>query len=345
VSLRPYRSGLALTGGFVLLDLLWLALLPVLQISYGSLPADLLLFGCARGGLWAVWAAWLALRQRVTGRGQANRAAWPLAAANLALLALALYAYYAEAPRLSVTRIELPAPGLTRPLRIIQLSDLHVEYTSRREQALPGLVASLQPDLIVLTGDYINKLYANDPRTRDDLRALLAQLRAPLGVYAVNGNVETPLQMHRLLDGLDVQILNNQIARVPDVGGHFVIAGLDLVKYSPDQRALKRLMSDVRPDDFSLLLYHKPELAYAARDQGVDLFLTGHTHGGQVRLPFYGAILTNSRLGKTYEMGLYQVGATAMFVSRGLGMGGRYSPRVRFLCPPEVAVIDLLPAP
>ena len=75
---------------------------------------------------------------------------------------------------------------------------------------------------------------------------------------------------------------------------------------------------------------------------GVDLQLSGHTHGGQVRLPLYGALLTLSAMGKRFEAGLYRLGEMALYVNRGLGMEGGAAPRVRFLCRPEITVFDLL---
>jgi predicted MPP superfamily phosphohydrolase len=339
----PFRTGLWISLVFVVLDLTWLSLLPVFQISYGNVPVTLTEFGIMRGGLYGLWFIVFAGRSWAEQKGPRRGANWLLTGANLLVLALGLYGFYIEPSQLTVSRIEVQVPGLTRPARIVQLSDIHVERTSVRERAIPALVASLNPDMLVLTGDYISKLYPNDAQTREDLRSLVAQLHAPLGIYAVNGNVETPAKMRQLLDGVGIHILANQIVRVPELGDHFVIVGVNLVKYSPDQRALTALMRQVQPDDFSMLLYHKPEIAYKARDLGVDLFLTGHTHGGQVRLPFYGAIYTNSRLGKAYEMGRYQLDQMTMFVSRGIGMGGTIAPRVRFLCPPEVVVIDLVP--
>jgi hypothetical protein len=228
---------------------------------------------------------------------------------------------------------------------MVQLSDIHVERTTRRELAIPGLVESLHPDLIVLTGDYLNESFMNDPKAWLDLRVLLSSLRAPLGIYAVNGNVETPSEMDDMLSGMEIQTLKDQALRVPELGDHFVILGLNYTNLTSDQGNLTRLMQAVRPGDFSLLLYHKPDLAYAARDLRINLYLAGHTHGGQVRLPFYGALFANSRYGKTFEMGLYHLNQTTLFVSRGLGMVGGDGPRVRILCPPEVVVIDLVPAP
>ena len=92
---------------------------------------------------------------------------------------------------------------------------------------------------------------------------------------------------------------------------------------------------------FTLLLYHSPDLMPQAACSGVDLFLAGHTHGGQIRFPLVGAVVTSSRYWKRYEMGLYAEGNTQLYVSRGIGMEGLGAPRARFFCPPEIALFEL----
>jgi hypothetical protein len=79
-----------------------------------------------------------------------------------------------------------------------------------------------------------------------------------------------------------------------------------------------------------------------AADHGIDLYLCGHTHGGQIRLPVIGAILTSSQLGKRYEMGHYHEGQTHMYVSRGVGLEGLSAPRIRFMAPPEITLVTLV---
>jgi hypothetical protein len=86
-----------------------------------------------------------------------------------------------------------------------------------------------------------------------------------------------------------------------------------------------------------------PDLLPEAAALGIDLVLSGHTHGGQWRLPGFGALLTNSRYGKRYEAGHYVQAGTHLYVSRGLGMEGFGTPRARFFCPPEVVALTLLP--
>jgi hypothetical protein len=89
------------------------------------------------------------------------------------------------------------------------------------------------------------------------------------------------------------------------------------------------------------LLYHTPDLMPHAARLGVTLYLAGHTHGGQLRLPIYGAMATSSRWGKRYEMGRYQEHKTILYVNRGIGMEGLGAPRARFLAPPEVVLWEL----
>ena len=100
-------------------------------------------------------------------------------------------------------------------------------------------------------------------------------------------------------------------------------------------------MHTVPPNAPTVLLYHTPDLIEVAAAEGVDLYLAGHTHGGQIRLPWYGALVTASRYGKRFEAGYYQVGPTQLYVSRGLGFEGLGAPRARFLCPPEIVELEV----
>jgi predicted MPP superfamily phosphohydrolase len=108
-----------------------------------------------------------------------------------------------------------------------------------------------------------------------------------------------------------------------------------------DVARLAQAMTDVPADGFTILLYHSPDLIREAAAHQVDLYLGGHTHGGQLRLPIYGAIITNSLYGKKYEAGLFREGETTMVISRGIGFEGGGMPRARFLCRPEIVSIEL----
>jgi predicted MPP superfamily phosphohydrolase len=104
---------------------------------------------------------------------------------------------------------------------------------------------------------------------------------------------------------------------------------------------LQNLMEKNKSDNLHILLYHSPDLAPLACQKGIDLQLSGHTHGGQVRLPFYGAIFAGSLYGKRFESGRYQLADMTLYVTRGIGMEGAAAPRVRFLCPPEISVWEI----
>jgi uncharacterized protein len=102
-------------------------------------------------------------------------------------------------------------------------------------------------------------------------------------------------------------------------------------------------MKEVPPDAYSIFVYHYPDEIYAVAGK-VDLYCAGHTHGGQVALPLYGALLTLSRFGKRFEAGLYEVDGTQLYVNRGIGMEGSGAPRVRFFARPEITVYEIGPS-
>jgi predicted MPP superfamily phosphohydrolase len=324
---------------FALADWALLATLPRRGISFGPVQPPWL-------GL--VVARWVLALVAVPFASR-----WPLPAFTVQILlqtliwALAAYGTLLEPFRLRVTRLELNSAKLAnpgRPLRIVQLSDLHVERLTRRERALPALVAGLSPDLIVLTGDFLSTSYNEDGRALVALRELLGQLYAPGGIYAVWGTVEVddPHLLQPVLAGLGVTILNDRAAEVEVHGQRLWLMGL-YPSGDPEAEApiLRELLAAGPTEAFTLLLYHAPDLMPQASKLGVDLMLAGHTHGGQWRLPGFGAILTGSRYWKRYEAGHYVERNTHLYVSRGLGLEGFGAPRARFFCPPEVVMVTL----
>ena len=239
-------------------------------------------------------------------------------------------------------------PSEAHPLRLLHLSDLHVERLTKREANLLELIKQAQPDIIVITGDYLNLSYIDDPAARTEVRKVLANLSAPYGVYATLGSppVDPRETTPSLFAGLNIQLLRDELAIItlPD-GRRLSLLGIDCEhNLEADAAVLKRLIALTPPDAPCVMLYHSPELMLQALAYPIDLYLCGHTHGGQIRLPFYGAILTSSALGKRYEMGLYTEQGTTMYISRGIGLEGLCAPRMRLLCKPEVILWTLLGA-
>ncbi|MFZ6028440.1 MAG: metallophosphoesterase [Chloroflexota bacterium] len=339
---------------FSLLDALLLLALPWLKLSFGAV--GLPLFIAIIGRLAVTLIANLVHRWHLkTGLGS-----W--LALNALMSAVIGYGLYVEPFALGVTALELRAPSLrggpvhpeAATVRIVHLTDLHIERITRREREMLAQVAELEPDLLLLTGDYLNLDYLDDPQARQDARAVLAELASlpvPYGIYAVNGTVDTPQIMAELFDGLDIHVLDDAVATVklcqpgecPAAAAISIIGISDRHNQAAAATALDTLAAGMPTDSTRVLLYHTPDLIETAAQNGIALYLAGHTHGGQVRLPGYGALVTFSAYGKQYEMGRYQVSDTTLYVSRGLGMEGFGMPRARFLCPPEIVLIALKP--
>lgn len=350
--LRLAAAAVSLT--VILVDGLALALLPRMQRSFGPVTPPLLALACVRTALTFVagllWASQLSL-VILTG-------------IQLAIAAASVYATWIEPFRIGVTRADLRSPKLNAeaPLRLLHITDLHVERITRRERRLLDLVERLDPDIVVLTGDYLNLSSVRDPQAQEEARALLSGLcdRARGPVYAVTGSPPVDLAevVPSVFEDLPITWLLDEIVEL-NINGHVVrLAGLRCLGVtshsapttygsswsgdrSGDSSRLRRLLQGRCEETFTLLLYHSPDLMPEALELGVDLYLCGHTHGGQIRLPLFGALVTSSDFWKRYEMGRYEENGTTLYVSRGLGMEGVGAPRARFLAPPEIVLWTL----
>jgi predicted MPP superfamily phosphohydrolase len=257
-----------------------------------------------------------------------------LSAAGLALA----WARFVEPFRLTVTRVRVETPrrdARARPLRVVHLTDLQCDPRPRLEERLPEAVAAQRPDVIVFTGDAVNSA-AGVPV----FRRCLERLAAIAPTFAVTGNWEIwNVPGVDPYGGTGATLLDGA-ARVRLEGGDLWVAG---VGADGADRAGTALEGVGTADAPLLFLHHYPDPEVVPPDwrARVDLMLAGHVHGGQVCVPFYGAVLTLARHGKRYEHGLYEVGPMRLFVSRGIGMEGK-APRLRFASPPEIAVIELV---
>jgi len=365
----PVRPGIPLPIAallFSLSDGALLCALPRLRLSFAS-GADLLVPLLATVFfrvvlLWGLAAARLAAQTGLLVRSRLGRAsAHPSAqvrmpsmtrtflAINLAFSVVQIDAYVVEPQLVQTTERSLAFDSLNPdapPVRVVHLTDVHIERYSYREAAIVRKVNALHPDIIVLTGDYINLSRLNDPTSAAHVRRFLSQLEAPYGVYAVRGTVEPSLEsMAWLVQGTDVNWLEQEAETIDVRGQQVTLVGvacshdLELDAARLDQ-ALNGL-PQASTDTFTLLLYHSPDLILEAADRKIDLYLSGHTHGGQIRLPLLGPIVTGSEYGRKYVAGLFQEGDTLMYNSRGLGLEGSAMPRARFLCPPEIVNIEL----
>ncbi|MEJ2209854.1 MAG: hypothetical protein P8129_12550 [Anaerolineae bacterium] len=292
---------------FGLSDALLLRALPWLRISFGPVAGlSLLLSLLVRLGL-LLMAIVVLLLYRVARRGRTRLAGLltVFVAVNLGFSLLQVYAYAAEPLWIETTELTVTSGDLDAmapPLHVVQLTDLHLERCH-----------------------------------------LVAQLRAPYGIYAVRGSVEfRPEWMASLIEGTDITWLEQESRTIEIRGQRLTLVGVACShEMAIDTARLSAAMEAVPAQGFTLLLFHSPDLILDAAEQGVDLYLAGHTHGGQVILPFYGPVITFSHTGREYAAGRFQVGDTTMYVSRGLGFGGGDLPRVRFLARPEIVSLSL----
>jgi predicted MPP superfamily phosphohydrolase len=267
--------------------------------------------------------------------------------ANGAMVLWMVDAFLVEPLMVEMTELTLAFEELDpaeRPVRIVHLTDTHIERIGVREERVIEEVNEQDPDLIVLTGDYLNTSYLSDPTAAEHWRRMIGQLEAPYGIYATRGSVEpSPASMVQLLEGTRVVWLEQEAVQVPVRGETVTLVGVACShNMTIDSARLAEALRGVSESDLTVLLYHSPDLIPEAAEHGVDLVLGGHTHGGQIRLPFYGAVIAASAFGTKYAAGLYQEGGTQMVISRGLGFEGGIFPRARFLCRPEIVSIDLV---
>src|SRR5450759_108405 len=253
---------------------------------------------------------------------------------------LVLYGFWIEPHRIRVTRVSFISPKLPagQSFSVLHLGDLHLERITARERQLSSLIAELKPDLILFSGDFINLSYLRDPQAWREVREVIQDWQTPHGAYVVTGSPAVDLDdvMPTLLDGLPIHWLKNDKVTLDINGLPVNLFGLSC-SHKPfvDGPQLKALAAN-REANFSILLYHSPDLAPITAQTGIDLQLSGHTHGGQVRLPLIGALFTGSLYGKAFEAGRMQLDQLTLYITRGIGMEGAAAPRVRFLCPPEI---------
>jgi predicted MPP superfamily phosphohydrolase len=258
-----------------------------------------------------------------------------LAAYSTALFGSAciFYGAFIEPWWIEVTRLRLRSAKIAQPVRLAVLSDIHSEATPRLEPRLPDLVRRERPDVIVFLGDALN-----DRRGLPIFQECMRRLAEIAPIYAVEGNWDR--REWRRLDlfgGLAVRNLRGEAVSLGDT--NVWLCGGPWGTPEPLYEAARRVPKDA----YRVFMIHTPGSVSVVSRCGADLCLAGHTHGGQVSLPWYGALITLSETGKRFEQGRYQIGALTLYVNRGIGLEGSYAPRVRFGARPEITIVDLEP--
>lgn len=230
---------------------------------------------------------------------------------------------------LAIRNLHPALEGLT----IVQITDVHLYPLTQPELVKKSVLMAneLKPDLVVLTGDYVWQ----DLEAIYELAPLFAGLDAKYGIFSILGNHDYWLDagvITRVMESAGLPVLINQGVSIQQGKGSIFVAGLDDGwSGNPD---LDETLDGANSSEPVILLCHEPDLADRySLDGRVDVQLSGHTHGGQIRLPGIGAMVL-PYLGRKYDIGLYRVNEMLLYTNRGLGV---ISEPVRFNCPPEIS--------
>ena len=261
------------------------------------------------------------------------------AAACVAALALGQYALWIEPNRLVESRYALTFsqwPADAPPLRLVHISDLQTVGECAREREAASRIVALEPDLIVITGDYIAGPFSDPTPAIDAARKFLIALGKPrLGIVCVAGHSESEALRARVFEGLDVRYLRDEELEIALGNGR----RLRILGARTQGLDVSKLARRAEPGLVTLVATHEPDVSWDLDGKHVDLHLAGHTHGGQIALPWFGPPLMLSTVPRRFARGLHTFGDHLIHVNPGIGMEGDNAPRMRINCPPE---IDLL---
>ncbi|MCZ0754272.1 metallophosphoesterase [Anoxybacillus sp. J5B_2022] len=253
------------------------------------------------------------------------------------------YARFIEPKRLTVTNHTIYHPLIPKSfdgIKIVQFSDTHLGYhfSLAELRHIVNRINDLQPDIVFFTGDLMDK--PNQYHSPHDITPILAKIRAPLGKFCIYGNHDhggygTDLY-RKIMTKAGFRMLVNEHMFIEQIDrSKIAIVGADdLMLGKPD---FEKMFQHIPPSTYTILLLHEPDGANEAARYRVHLQLSGHSHGGQIQLPFIGPLVTPPLAVQYYE-GFYQIQDMTLYVNRGLGTTRM---PFRFLTPPELTVFTL----
>ncbi|WP_270607703.1 metallophosphoesterase, partial [Bacillus mobilis] len=251
---------------------------------------------------------------------------------------------------ISITEVKITSskiPSSFKGYKILQISDLHNKQFGDNQDVLIQKIKSIDPDVIAITGDLIDsKSYDAEVSMQ-----LIREIVKKYPVYFVTGNHEQWSgkynRLEKELKKYDVNVLRNEHVGIRKGEQEINLLGIDDPEFVTGNRdegniiidEIKKAKIEMQPDTYNVLLSHRPEFLTEYAKEKVDLVLSGHAHGGQVRLPFIGGLVApNQGIFPTYTAGLYEKQNTSMVVSRGLG--NSIIPQ-RIFNRPELVVVQL----
>lgn len=244
-----------------------------------------------------------------------------------------------NAENVQLNRFELSftsLPSLFDGFRILFLSDMHFDGNPDLTAAIARAVGGVEADICLFGGDFRFGMYSPAEQALAQTARVLSSIRARQGCFGVLGNHDS-WSMMESLENAGLRMLINESVSFTRDDQRLWLSGVDDPHFF---RAadFARAMAPVPRDEFCTMLCHTPEARERAASRGADLFLCGHTHAGQIRLPLVGALSMHSSAPRQFNAGLWQHNGMTGYTSPGVGSSGIF---VRFNCPPEVALITL----
>ena len=268
-----------------------------------------------------------------------SRRLWAIgsAVAALLLLAIAADAFLIEPTWLEVSHLRIVSAKVRRPTRIVVMADIQTDGIGDYERQVFRRAIEEKPDIVIFAGDYIQCFQSAYDGLADQFRLLAQELQQETAahVFAVRGNID-PHPWDQLFGDSNVMVAGKTEGRES--------CGLWITCLSLND-SRDRSLDVARPagGDFHIVVGHVPNFALGRVD--ADLLIAGHTHGGQIRLPWLGPVVTHSAIPRRWAAGTTPLASGALLVvSRGIGMERENAPRFRFLCRPELVVIDITPS-
>lgn len=296
-----------------------------------------------------IWAANRSVMENIGSilkrKGKKSRSHWDLFLKILHIFTFALKALgyykkgYSNAKKIEVTEMTLQYPGLPEAFegfRILHLTDLHIDSIPGFTAFLTEKIKTLQFDICLLTGDYRMDRSGSFSHILKPLKVLSNYLKAPYGTFAVLGNHDTYLMSHYEKES-GMELLVNESVEIIKDDQKILITGTDDPFYFYTESALMSL--ETRGYDFKIAMVHTPEMAKWAAHNKYDLYLCGHTHGGQICLREGVPLISHQFEGKKFNHGTWKIGNMVGYTSRGAGVSGI---PIRFNCPPEITLIRLV---
>lgn len=323
------------------------------MFSLLTLPFDIILLSVLGFGCGIITAAWVWLRKNRRRHFAVRLGAGIVKWISLLSVLLLVYGSFIEPQIITVTTADIPFP-LEHHVKIVVISDLHVgPYKGRRfVERLVNRINSLLPDIVILAGDFV----LSDDVTNDELTSLepLKNLRPTVGTFAVSGNQDHGISRSLLpkniptsdradlvmetLQSFGVTVLMNTNTSVGLGTETLTMAGID----DPwaGRADIVGAFDGIAPGTPMILIAHNPDVVLDPMASLAQLIISGHTHGGQIRLPWYGALSTLPiHIPQRFDQGIFTLqSGSRLAITRGVGESG---PRARLFAPPEIMMLTL----